>query len=337
MCPLRIRDGQRFLDADLLNRTEGQDPSRPEAVERDGGPLRRGAGHGLPVLRGTRRDVADGRHRRHVAGIVVPPNGVAGGAGGFAGGGFARDSATARCRGLLEESRVRGVHSLRDDGVAHDGFTEEDLVKDAGAQVLTSPIGMVAVHAERRRAAGRSHPSRAYVERMGLVGYARALRVLEVEPRSRPVAPRRIGVGSMKRVADRDEARAQLRGDSPVGGGQTLVHRLLVNRLAGRGLVRSEPRIVAAIRPGLVHQNLGLRGVSLDIVEEVAGVGTIRGEVVTADARLLKGDEVPRLGAGSCFRLRFVAYRPSGSSGSSSCRCAFFQCRESVAPPMVAR
>ena len=143
---------------------------------------------------------------------------------------------------------------------------------------------MVAVHAQRRGAVGPLAPAPAGVQRVGLVGQGRRPGVLEIELRVGPVAPLRIGVSSVERIAHRNHPHAQFRCGGSVGFRQALVHGLLCRRFPRFRRRDGKPRIVAAVGPGLMHEYFRLRSILPDGVEQLTSVRPIGVHVVAADA-----------------------------------------------------
>ena len=123
----------------------------------------------------------------------------------------------------------RRVREAREGDFLRRGV-EQGRVPDQAREVAAGGAGVVRVEGQLA-----ALPVVADVERVGLVGQLGLPGALGVEGGVGPVAPPGIGVDRAERVADGDEAEAQVVGDPTVGVTRLLPHLGLILRTARPG------------------------------------------------------------------------------------------------------
>src|SRR5690606_14422622 len=121
-----------------------------------------------------------------------------------------------------------------------------------------------------------------------LVGQLAGRGIFEIEIGVGRVGPARGLAGEVKRVADGKDAEALFGGEVAVVGGEVFIH---LQR--GEAVVAFKERVVLAVGPSLVDDDLGGGGVFADGGDELVEMGLegLALEALVAD--LLEGDDVP--------------------------------------------
>ena len=105
-------------------------------------------------------------------------------------------------RRLLQKLRIFPIEPLGNKCVPHDALLEENFIPHACAKVFAGEVRVMAVHLEFRAAILLLLPLPAHVKRMALIGQLGLLGGFGVECRIGLIAPLRICVCEVKRIAD---------------------------------------------------------------------------------------------------------------------------------------
>src|SRR5690606_19281144 len=114
-------------------------------------------------------------------------------------------------------------------------------------------------------------------------------------------SPSTIGIRQVERIADRDDTGIELVGGLPISRTQALVHFHLCRRLTGTWRGAGKAWIIDTVGPRLMDQQLSLRGMLADELRELIRVRLIGRHVVTLDAGLLDGHDIPAVGLQQLF------------------------------------